>query len=198
MCAVHRKQWEDLSGKMGASFDIEAAVGRNFDALLRQAKSRWDLLFAKPAAAPHNSSKGGGKGGKQLQTPAAPKSENNKRHLDAIVLLLLSCALPVLVTVLFCFCTGKNPGGQKAEREREGSQRKEVLQLRPIWALQTGQWHLCVRAAKVHGMCIFTLLPGLYAEEDNCPVVTGRGRPLQPRRILCAMRSGKPVSHPMW
>ena len=47
-----RKEWEDLSGKLGAAFDIEAAIGARTEELLRKARVLHDSLMNRRVASP--------------------------------------------------------------------------------------------------------------------------------------------------
>jgi hypothetical protein len=55
-----RKEWDDLSGKLQAHFNLDELVGKRDDSIYRQAKSLLHELTIKTSTFSNNASKGGG------------------------------------------------------------------------------------------------------------------------------------------
>jgi hypothetical protein len=55
-----RKEWDDLSGKLQAHFNLDELVGKRDDSIYRQAKSLLHELTIKTSTFLKNASKGGG------------------------------------------------------------------------------------------------------------------------------------------
>ena len=65
-----RKEWEDLSGKLGAAFKLDEHLSKQDDTMMRRARDLYDELFAREAYMAKgkgygkSDAKGGGKGDK--------------------------------------------------------------------------------------------------------------------------------------